>query len=54
MDRSSTSSEISFHGLLVKANVLVSENSIVAVITVIKEPFAERYLENIYSPVFFL
>ena len=52
MDLSSTSSEISFHGLLIKANVLVSENSIVIIITVIKQPTAERYLANIFSPLF--
>ena len=52
MDRSSTSSEISFHGLLVKANVLVSENNIVVIIAVIKQPSAERYLANIFLPVF--
>ena len=38
--------------LLVKANVLVSENSIVVIIAVIKQPSAERYLANIFLPVF--
>ena len=51
MNRSSTTSEISFHRLLGKANVLVSENSIVVIITVIKQPSAERYLANTFTPV---
>ena len=44
-----------FMGCLVKANALVSGNSIVVIITVnsfTKQPSAERYLANIFSPVF--
>ena len=59
MDRSSTSSEISFHGLPIKSKrpiireqiaSLLSSQLIVLVFT--KQPSAERYLANIFSPVF--
>ena len=57
MDRSNTLGEISFHGLPSKTKRRETD-SIVVIITVngiivfTKQPSAERYLVNIFSPVF--
>ena len=60
MDRSITSSELSFHGLPSKSkrpsketeNIVSSLLSVNSIIVFTKQPFAERYLANIFPPVF--
>ena len=59
MDRYSTSSEISFHGLPskskgtgVRKQIESSLSSQLIIFVFTKQPFAERYLVNIFSPVF--
>ena len=59
MDLSSASSEISFHGLPSKSKRhSIRKHSVVVIITVnsikvfTKQPSAERYLANIFWPVF--
>ena len=61
MDSSSASSEISFHGQPSKSKRhSIRKHSVVVIITVntiivlvfTKQPSAERYLANIFSPVF--
>ena len=57
MDHSSTSRKLRFMGGLVKANALVTGSLAVnitvnSIIVFRKQPSAEKYLTNIFSPVF--
>ena len=59
MDRSSTSSEISFYGLpsqskhpSIRKHIALSLSSQLIVLVFTKQPSAERYLANIFPPVF--
>ena len=59
MDRSSASSEISFHGPASKSKrhsirkqIVLSLSSQLIALVFTKQPPAERYLADIFSPVF--
>ena len=59
MDRSSASSEISFHGLpskrkcpSIRKQIALSLSSQLIVLVFTEKPSTERYLANTFSPVF--
>ena len=59
MDRSSASSEISFHGLSskrkwpsIKKQIALPLSSKLILLVFTKQPSAERYFANVFSPVF--